>query len=82
MKNLKLEKIRKKLDKLDDKFLFLIKRRIKFEEIIVNFQPSQLKLPKTIKTQLVHEINGRITNSDSLKISDKMMSMKMTIPIP
>ena len=29
MKNIKLEKIRKKLDKLDDKFLLLIKRRIK-----------------------------------------------------
>ena len=28
MKNLKLEKIRKKLDKLDDKFLLLVKKRV------------------------------------------------------
>ena len=45
MKNLKLEKIRKKLDKLDDKFLFLIKRRIK----LVN----QVLLTKKFKKQII-----------------------------
>ena len=45
MKNLKLEKIRKKLDKLDDKFLLLIKRRIK----LVN----QVLLTKKFKKQII-----------------------------
>ena len=45
MKNLKLEKIRKKLDKLDDKFLLLIKKRIK----LVN----QVLLTKEFKNQIV-----------------------------
>ena len=45
MKNLKLEKIRKKLDKLDDKFLLLIKKRIK----LVN----QVLLTKEFKNQII-----------------------------
>ena len=45
MKNLKLEKIRKKLDKLDDKFLLLIKKRIK----LVN----QVLLTKKFKKQII-----------------------------
>ena len=45
MKNLKLEKIRKKLDKLDDKFLLLIKRRIK----LVN----QVLLTKKFKKEII-----------------------------
>ena len=45
MKNIKLEKIRKKLDKLDDKFLLLIKKRIK----LVN----QVLLTKKFKKQII-----------------------------
>ena len=45
MKNLKLEKIRKKLDKLDDKILLLIKKRIK----LVN----QVLLTKKFKKQII-----------------------------
>ena len=45
MKNLKLEKIRKKLDKLDDKFLLLIKKRI----TLVN----QVLLTKKFKNQII-----------------------------
>ena len=45
MKNIKLEKIRKKLDKLDDKFLLLIKKRT----LLVN----QVLLTKTFKNQII-----------------------------
>ena len=45
MKNLKLEKIRKKLDKLDDKLLFLIKKRI----LLVN----EVLLTKEFKKQII-----------------------------
>ena len=45
MINKKLFKIRKKLDKLDDKFLLLIKRRIK----LVN----QVLLTKKLKKQII-----------------------------
>ena len=45
MKNLKLEKIRKKLDKLDDKILLLIKKRIK----LVN----QVLLTKKFKKEII-----------------------------
>ena len=45
MKNIKLEKIRKKLDKLDDKFLLLIKKRT----LLVN----QVLLTKAFKNQII-----------------------------
>ena len=45
MKNQKLQKIRKKLDKLDDKFLILIKKRTN----LVN----QVLLTKKYKNQII-----------------------------
>ena len=45
MKNIKLQRIRKKLDKLDDKFLLLIKKRT----LLVN----QVLLTKKYKNQII-----------------------------
>ena len=71
MKNLKLQKIRKKLDKLDDKFLFLIKKRTN----LVN----QVLLTKTFKNQIVDKkrIRKILANIKS-KSKKKKLDTKVT----
>ena len=49
---------------------------------MVSFQPNQLKPPRTIRTQLAHDTRGKNTNSGSLKISDKITTIKIVIAIP
>ena len=71
MKNLKLEKIRKKLDKLDDKFLFLIKRRVK----LVN----QVLLTKKIKKQIIDkQRNKKILSNIKSKSKKRSIDTKIT----
>ena len=66
MKNLKLEKIRKKLDKLDDKLLFLIKKRI----LLVN----EVLLTKEFKKQIIDKkrINKILSNIRTKSIKKKI----------
>ncbi len=66
MKNIKLEKIRKKLDKLDDKFLLLIKKRT----LLVN----QVLLTKTFKNQIIDKkrIRKILTNIKMKSIKKKI----------
>ncbi len=71
MKNLKLQKIRKKLDKLDDKFLFLIKKRTN----LVN----QVLLTKTFKHQIVDKKRiKKILSNIRLKSKRKKIDAKIT----
>ena len=58
MKNVKLEKIRKKLDKLDDKFLFLIKKRT----LLVN----QVLLTKKYKNLITFGLQVQIIEKGRL----------------
>ena len=71
MKNLKLEKIRKKLDKLDDKFLLLIKKRIK----LVN----QVLLTKELKKQIVDKKRiKKILSNIKSKSKKRNIDIKIT----
>ena len=71
MKNLKLEKIRKKLDKLDDKFLLLIKKRIK----LVN----QVLLTKEFKNQIIDKKRiKKILSNIKSKSKKKNIDTKIT----
>ncbi len=71
MKNIKLEKIRKKLDKLDDKFLLLIKKRT----LLVN----QVLLTKKFKKQIIDKKRIReILFNIKLKSRKKNIDIKIT----
>ena len=71
MKNIKLEKIRKRLDKLDDKFLFLIKKRT----LLVN----QVLLTKTFKNQIVDKKRIRkILTNIKIKSRKKKIDANIT----
>ena len=71
MKNLKLEKIRKKLDKLDDKFLLLIKKRI----TLVN----QVLLTKKFKNQIIDKKRiKKILSNIKSKSKKKNIDTKIT----
>ena len=71
MKNTKLLKIRKKLDKLDDRFLSLIKKRT----LLVD----QVLLTKTQKNQIVDKIRiKKILQNIKLKSKKKKIDIKIT----
>ena len=71
MKNTKLLKIRKKLDKLDDRFLSLIKKRT----LLVD----QVLLTKTQKKQIVDKIRiKKILQNIKLKSKKKNIDFKIT----
>ncbi len=71
MKNKKLQQIRKKLDKLDDKFLILIKKRTH----LVN----QVLLTKTFKNQIVDKIRiKKILSNIKIKSKKKNIDNKIT----
>ena len=74
MKNYKLLKIRKKLDKLDDKFLFLIKKRTQ----LVN----QVLLTKKYKYQIVDKKRiKKILSNIKSKSLKKKIDPKITVEI-
>ena len=74
MKNLKLLKIRKKLDKLDDKFLVLIKKRTD----LVN----QVLLTKVYKNQIIDKKRIRkILSNIKTKSIKKKIDTKITYSI-
>ena len=72
MMNLKLNKLRKKLDKLDDNFLLLIKKRTqlvnqviqtkKFKNQIVDNKRINIILKRVKKKSLKMNIDNEITN--------------------
>ncbi len=71
MKNYKLLKIRKKLDKLDDKLLNLIKKRT----ILVN----QVLLTKQFKNQIIDKNRiERILSNIKIKSQKKKIDIKIT----
>tara|TARA_B100001121_G_C18250173_1_gene416866 strand:+ start:105 stop:383 length:279 start_codon:yes stop_codon:yes gene_type:complete len=71
MKNKKLLSIRKKLDKLDDKFLFLIKKRT----LLVN----QVLKTKTLKNQIIDKKRiKKILSNIKLKSKRKNIDTKIT----
>ncbi len=71
MKKIKLEKIRKKLDKLDDKFLLLIKKRT----LLVN----QVLLTKTLKNQIIDKKRIRkILSNIKIKSRKKKIDTNIT----
>ena len=71
MKNIKLQKIRKKLDKLDDKFLSLIKKRT----LLVN----QVLLTKKLKKEIVDKRRIRkILSNIKIKSQKKNIDIKIT----
>ena len=71
MKNKKLLSIRKKLDKLDDKFLFLIKKRT----LLVN----QVLTTKTFKNQIIDKKRiKKILSNIKLKSKRKNIDVKIT----
>ena len=71
MKNIKLQKIRKKLDKLDDKFLSLIKKRT----LLVN----QVLLTKKLKKEIVDKRRIRkILSNIKIKSQKKSIDIKIT----
>ena len=71
MKNKKLLSIRKKLDKLDDKFLFLIKKRT----LLVN----QVLKTKTLKNQIIDKKRiKKILSNIKLKSKRKNIDAKIT----
>tara|TARA_B100000579_G_scaffold119924_1_gene96510 strand:- start:3083 stop:3364 length:282 start_codon:yes stop_codon:yes gene_type:complete len=71
MKNIKIIKIRKKLDKLDDKFLKLIKKRTllvnqvlankKYKKEIVDNQRIKKILQNIRKKSIINKIDTKIT---------------------
>tara|TARA_Y100001970_G_C14132317_1_gene802363 strand:+ start:470 stop:763 length:294 start_codon:yes stop_codon:yes gene_type:complete len=63
MKNYKINKIRKKLDKLDNKFLALLKKRTKLVDQVLSF--------KTSKNQIVDKQRIKIILKDIRKKSIK-----------
>ena len=63
MKNYKIYKIRKKLDKLDNKFLALLKKRTKLVDQVLSF--------KTSKNQIVDKQRIKIILKDIRKKSIK-----------
>ena len=71
MKNKKLISIRKKLDKLDDKFLLLIKKRT----LLVN----QVLTTKTFKNQIIDKKRiKKILSNIKLKSKRKKIDVKIT----
>ena len=71
MKNIKLQKIRKKLYKLDDKFLSLIKKRT----LLVN----QVLLTKKLKKEIVDKRRIRkILSNIKIKSQKKNIDIKIT----
>ena len=71
MKNKKLISIRKKLDKLDDKFLSLIKKR--------TFLVNQVLATKTFKNQIIDKKRiKKILSNIKLKSKKKDIDVKIT----
>ncbi len=71
MKNKKLITIRKKLDKLDDKFLALIKKRT----LLVN----QVLLTKTFKNQIIDKKRiKKILSNIKIKSKKRKIDIKIT----
>tara|TARA_B100000579_G_C22197434_1_gene561356 strand:+ start:29 stop:307 length:279 start_codon:yes stop_codon:yes gene_type:complete len=71
MKNIRLQKIRKKLDKLDDKFLLLIKKRT----LLVN----QVLLTKKFKNQIIDKKRIKMILSNiKIKSKRKKIDNKIT----
>ena len=71
MKNKKLISIRKKLDKLDDKFLSLIKKR--------TFLVNQVFATKTFKNQIIDRKRiKKILSNIKLKSKRKNIDIKIT----
>ncbi len=71
MKNIKLQQIRKKLDKLDDKFLLLIKKRT----LLVN----QVLLTKKLKNQIIDKKRiKKILSNIKIKSKKKKIDTKIT----
>ena len=71
MKNKKLISIRKKLDKLDDKFLSLIKKR--------TFLVNQVLATKTFKNQIIDRKRiKKILSNIKLKSKRKNIDIKIT----
>ena len=71
MKNIKLQQIRKKLDKLDDKFLLLIKKRT----LLVN----QVLLTKKLKNQIIDKKRiKKILSNIKIKSKKRKIDTKIT----
>jgi len=71
MKNIKLQRIRKKLDKLDDKFLLLIKKRT----LLVN----QVLLTKKLKNQIIDKKRiKKILSNIKIKSKKRKIDTKIT----